>query len=74
MRAQTVTIRYFNVFRPRQDPSSPSGVISRFATALLEGQAPVIYGDGEQTRDFTYVSNVVQECCWRARHRGPRAR
>ena len=57
---ETVTIRYFNVFGPRQDPSSPySGVISLFATALLEGRQPVIYGDGEQTRDFTYVANVV---------------
>jgi nucleoside-diphosphate-sugar epimerase len=57
---ETVTIRYFNVFGPRQDPSSPySGVISLFASALLEGRRPVIYGDGEQTRDFTYVANVV---------------
>jgi UDP-glucose 4-epimerase len=56
----TVTIRYFNVFGPRQDPSSPySGVISLFITALLDERAPVIYGDGEQTRDFTYVGNVV---------------
>jgi nucleoside-diphosphate-sugar epimerase len=57
---QTVTVRYFNVFGPRQDPGSPySGVISLFATALLEGRRPTIYGDGEQTRDFTYVANVV---------------
>jgi nucleoside-diphosphate-sugar epimerase len=57
---ETVTIRYFNVFGPRQDPGSPySGVISLFSTALLEGREPVIYGDGEQTRDFTYVANVV---------------
>jgi nucleoside-diphosphate-sugar epimerase len=57
---ETVTIRYFNVFGPRQDPSSPySGVISLFATALLENRSPTIYGDGEQTRDFTYVANVV---------------
>jgi UDP-N-acetylglucosamine/UDP-N-acetyl-alpha-D-glucosaminouronate 4-epimerase len=57
---ETVTIRYFNVFGPRQDPGSPySGVISLFSTALLEGRQPVIYGDGEQTRDFTYVANVV---------------
>jgi nucleoside-diphosphate-sugar epimerase len=56
----TVTTRYFNVFGPRQDPSSPySGVISLFITALLSGGRPVIYGDGEQTRDFTYVANVV---------------
>ena len=57
---QTVSIRYFNVFGPRQDPSSPySGVISVFATALLENRAPRIHGNGEQTRDFTYVANVV---------------
>jgi nucleoside-diphosphate-sugar epimerase len=57
---ETVTTRYFNVFGPRQDPGSPySGVISLFATALLEGRQPIIYGDGEQTRDFTYVANVV---------------
>jgi nucleoside-diphosphate-sugar epimerase len=56
----TVTIRYFNVFGPRQDPSSPySGVISLFVRHALEGRAPTIYGDGEQTRDFTYVANVV---------------
>jgi len=57
---ETVTIRYFNVFGPRQDPSSPySGVISLFISALCEGRAPTIYGDGGHTRDFTYVANVV---------------
>jgi nucleoside-diphosphate-sugar epimerase len=57
---ETVTIRYFNVFGPRQDPSSPySGVISLFISALSEGRTPTIYGDGEATRDFTYVANVV---------------
>ena len=57
---ETVSLRYFNVFGPRQDPSSPySGVISKFATALLTEQTPVIYGDGEQSRDFTYIENVV---------------
>ena len=57
---ETVTIRYFNVFGPRQDPSSPySGVISLFISALCEGRRPTIYGDGEHTRDFTYVANVV---------------
>ncbi len=57
---ETVALRYFNVFGPRQDPSSPySGVISKFVTALLSGEAPVIYGDGEQSRDFTYIDNVV---------------
>jgi nucleoside-diphosphate-sugar epimerase len=57
---ETVTIRYFNVFGPRQDPSSPySGVISLFISALVDGRRPTIYGDGGQTRDFTYVANVV---------------
>jgi UDP-glucose 4-epimerase len=58
---QTVAIRYFNVFGPRQDPNSPySAVIPLFITALLGGKRPVIYGDGGQSRDFTYVANVVQ--------------
>jgi len=57
---ETITLRYFNVFGPRQDPSSQySGVISRFISALLSDEKPVIYGDGEQSRDFTYVDNVV---------------
>jgi UDP-glucose 4-epimerase len=57
---ETLTLRYFNVFGPRQNAGSPySGVISLFATALLSGKSPVIYGDGGQTRDFTYVQNVV---------------
>src|SRR6266516_2335358 len=57
---ETVTIRYFNVFGPRQDPSSPySGVISLFISALCDGRQPTVYGDGEHTRDFTYVANVV---------------
>jgi UDP-glucose 4-epimerase len=57
---EAVTIRYFNVFGPRQDPSSPySGVISLFISALVEGRRPTIFGDGEQSRDFTYVANVV---------------
>jgi UDP-N-acetylglucosamine/UDP-N-acetyl-alpha-D-glucosaminouronate 4-epimerase len=64
---ETVTTRYFNVFGPRQDPNSPySGVISLFSTALLENRQPTIFGDGEQTRDFTYVANVVDgvlRCC-----------
>ena len=56
----TVTIRYFNVFGPRQDPSSAySGVISLFIRYLVEGRSPTIHGDGEQTRDFTFVTNVV---------------
>jgi UDP-glucose 4-epimerase len=58
---ETVALRYFNVFGPRQDPGSHySAVIPLFATALLEGRAPNIHGDGEQTRDFTYIDNVVQ--------------
>ena len=58
---ENVSLRYFNVFGPRQDPNSPySGVLSKFCTAFLEGTQPVIFGDGEQSRDFTYVENVVQ--------------
>ncbi|NWF91195.1 MAG: SDR family oxidoreductase [Ignavibacteriaceae bacterium] len=57
---RTVTLRYFNVFGPRQDPESPyAAVIPLFMRALTEGRSPTIYGDGEQTRDFTYVANVV---------------
>ena len=57
---EVVTTRYFNVFGPRQDPGSPySGVISLFIKALIEGTRPMIYGDGGQTRDFTFVTNVV---------------
>jgi len=57
---ETVALRYFNVFGPRQDPGSQySGVISRFIAALKNRQQPVIYGDGEQSRDFTFISNVV---------------
>jgi nucleoside-diphosphate-sugar epimerase len=58
---ENVCLRYFNIFGPRQDPDSPySGVLSRFAKAFLENDQPVIYGDGEQTRDFTFVDNAVQ--------------
>jgi UDP-glucose 4-epimerase len=57
---ETVALRYFNVFGPRQDPASPySAVIPLFITALLSGKQPVVYGDGGQSRDFTYVANVV---------------
>ena len=57
----TVALRYFNVFGPRQDPTSQySAVIPKFVTALLRGESPIIYGDGTQSRDFTYVANVVQ--------------
>jgi nucleoside-diphosphate-sugar epimerase len=59
---ENVSLRYFNVFGPRQDPTSQySGVLSRFMLAVIEGKAPVIYGDGEQSRDFTYVENIVDE-------------
>ncbi len=57
---ETVAVRYFNVYGPRQDPSSPySGVISVFMKALIERRSPTIYGDGEQSRDFTYVEDVA---------------
>jgi nucleoside-diphosphate-sugar epimerase len=57
---ETVSLRYFNVFGPRQDPKSEyAAVIPRFSTRLLAGQPPTIYGDGEQTRDFTFVTNVI---------------
>ena len=56
-----VSLRYFNIFGPRQDPSSPySGVISLFARAMAEGRRPILYGDGRQTRDFTFVANAVR--------------
>ncbi len=58
---ETVALRYFNVFGPRQDPTSQyAAVIPRFITALAQGKRPTIYGDGEQTRDFTYVDNIVK--------------
>jgi nucleoside-diphosphate-sugar epimerase len=57
---ETVSLRYFNIFGPRQDPGSPySGVLAKFCTAFLEDQPPVVFGDGEQTRDFTFVDNAV---------------
>jgi nucleoside-diphosphate-sugar epimerase len=57
---ETICLRYFNVFGPRQNPSSQySGVISRFIDSLMKGETPVIFGDGEQSRDFTYIANVV---------------
>ena len=59
---ENACVRYFNVFGPRQDPTSQySGVLARFMLAVLQGQQPVIYGDGEQSRDFTYIDNVVDE-------------
>jgi UDP-N-acetylglucosamine/UDP-N-acetyl-alpha-D-glucosaminouronate 4-epimerase len=58
---ETVALRYFNVFGPHQDPTSEyAAVIPRFLTALLEKRHPIVFGDGEQTRDFTYIENVVQ--------------
>src|SRR5580698_3255249 len=57
---ETVALRYFNIFGPRQDPSSPySGVLAKFITQMLRGEQPTIHGDGEQSRDFTYIDNVV---------------
>lgn len=59
---ENVSLRFFNVFGPRQDPTSQySGVLSRFMLALLQGNDPVVFGDGEQSRDFTYVANIVDE-------------
>ena len=58
---ETVCLRYFNIFGPRQDPTSPySGVLAKFTTQMLKGESPTIFGDGKQSRDFTYVDNVVQ--------------
>jgi len=57
---ETVSLRYFNIFGPRQDPASPySGVLAKFITQMLRGERPKIFGDGEQSRDFTYVDNAV---------------
>ncbi len=57
---ETVALRYFNIFGPRQSPDSPySGVLSLFISAYMQGKTPVIYGDGEQSRDFTYIENTV---------------
>ena len=57
---ETVALRYFNIFGPRQDPSSPySGVLAKFITLMLRGEQPTIFGDGEQSRDFTYIDNAV---------------
>lgn len=58
---ETVCLRYFNIFGPRQDPSSPySGVLAKFITLMLRGEQPTIHGDGEQSRDFTYIDNAVE--------------
>lgn len=68
---ETVALRFFNVYGPRQDPSSPySGVLSLFLKALAERQSPTIFGDGEQSRDFTYVEDVAALCLKAARAQG----
>jgi len=57
---ETVCLRYFNIFGPRQDPNSPySGVLAKFITQMLAGESPTIFGDGTQSRDFTYIDNVI---------------
>ncbi|HUB01332.1 MAG TPA: SDR family oxidoreductase [Terriglobales bacterium] len=57
---ETVSLRYFNIFGPRQDPSSPySGVLAKFSLQMLRGEQPTIFGDGETSRDFTYIDNAV---------------
>jgi UDP-glucose 4-epimerase len=59
-RLETVSLRYFNIFGPRQDPTSPySGVLAKFITQMLRGEQPTIFGDGSQSRDFTYIDNAV---------------
>ena len=68
---ETVSLRFFNVYGPRQDPSSPySGVLSIFMRCLIERRSPVIFGDGEQTRDFTYVEDVAELALKAARAKG----
>lgn len=58
---ETVSLRYFNIFGPRQDPNSTyAAVIPRFITAMLKDESPIVFGDGEQSRDFTYIENVIQ--------------
>jgi nucleoside-diphosphate-sugar epimerase len=58
---ETVSLRYFNIFGPRQDPTSPySGVLAKFITQMLDGEQPTIFGDGAQSRDFTYIENAVK--------------
>jgi UDP-glucose 4-epimerase len=72
---ETVALRYFNVFGPRQDPSGPyAAVIPLFIKAILAGKQPLIYGDGKQTRDFAYVENVVQANLLAAEASGPAGR
>jgi UDP-glucose 4-epimerase len=70
---ETVSLRFFNVFGPRQDPTSPySAVIPRFLSSMLSGRPPEVYGDGKQSRDFTFVANAV-EACVLAAEAGPEA-
>ena len=72
---ETVCLRYFNIFGPRQDPSSPySGVLAKFITQMLKGEQPTIFGDGEQSRDFTYIDNAVTPICWPAKRMQRRRR
>ncbi len=71
MGIEVVALRYFNVYGPRQDPTSQyAAVVPRFIVACLEGKPPTIYGDGEQSRDFTYVENVVEANLLAAEARG----
>lgn len=68
----TVALRFFNIFGPRQDPNSPyAAAIATFADALRSGRSPVFYGDGSQTRDFTYVDNAVEACLLAATNSSP---
>ena len=72
---ETVALRYFNVYGPRQDPNSEyAAVIPRFARACLAGEAPLVFGDGEQTRDFTFVGDAVAANLLAADAPAPRAR
>ncbi len=71
---ETVSLRYFNVFGPRQDPSSPySGVLAKFITQMLRGEQPTVFGDGSQSRDFTYIDNVVEANLLAANAPAPKA-
>jgi len=71
---ETVCLRYFNIFGPRQDPTSPySGVLAKFITQMLKGEQPTIFGDGEQSRDFTYIDNAVSANLLACRAPAPQA-
>ena len=72
---ETVCLRYFNVFGPRQDPTSPySGVLAKFISQMLAGEAPTIFGDGKQSRDFTFVENVVAANLLACKSKDPKLR